>query len=125
MSWGVKSSALLTAAFSLLSFQDTLSQKSVDIHDSVQPRPADGRSYQPSTGPAAAEELSKARPTASECSLVVWQSRGGRQRSDTFGYSRSCNCTSVMGRKLDRILAGPDLSLWFSCCLAGVTQGKS
>ncbi|NXP79197.1 BIG1 protein, partial [Ramphastos sulfuratus] len=43
---------------------DTLSQKSVDIHDSVQPRPADGRSYQPSTGPAAAEELSKARPTA-------------------------------------------------------------
>ncbi|NXQ53322.1 BIG1 protein, partial [Anthoscopus minutus] len=43
---------------------DTISQKSVDIHDSIQPRPADGRPYQPSTGATVAEETSKARPAA-------------------------------------------------------------
>ncbi|NXS25855.1 BIG1 protein, partial [Pomatostomus ruficeps] len=44
---------------------DTISQKSVDIHDSIQPRSADGRPYQPSTGAPVAEETSKARPAAS------------------------------------------------------------
>ncbi|NXL61027.1 BIG1 protein, partial [Chordeiles acutipennis] len=43
---------------------DTISQKSVDIHDSVQPRSSDGRPYQPSTGTAVGEEMSKTRPTA-------------------------------------------------------------
>ncbi|NXT07954.1 BIG1 protein, partial [Prunella fulvescens] len=43
---------------------DTISQKSVDIHDSIQPRSSDGRPYQPSTGAAVAEEASKARPAA-------------------------------------------------------------
>ncbi|NXI32207.1 BIG1 protein, partial [Sterrhoptilus dennistouni] len=43
---------------------DTISQKSVDIHDSIQPRPSDGRPYQPSTGSTVAEETSKARPAA-------------------------------------------------------------
>ncbi|NXS15716.1 BIG1 protein, partial [Mystacornis crossleyi] len=43
---------------------DTISQKSVDIHDSIQPRSSDGRPYQPSTGAAVAEETSKARPAA-------------------------------------------------------------
>ncbi|NXQ20826.1 BIG1 protein, partial [Peucedramus taeniatus] len=43
---------------------DTVSQKSVDIHDSIQPRSSDGRPYQPSTGALAAEETSKARPAA-------------------------------------------------------------
>ncbi|NXT99752.1 BIG1 protein, partial [Buphagus erythrorhynchus] len=43
---------------------DTISQKSVDIHDSIQPRSSDGRLYQPSTGPTVAEEMSKARPAA-------------------------------------------------------------
>ncbi|KAK2519843.1 Arfgef1 [Columba livia] len=43
---------------------DTISQKSVDIHDSVQPRSSDGRPYQPSAGPTAGEEMSKTRPTA-------------------------------------------------------------
>uniref|UniRef100_A0A8C0UQW3 ARF guanine nucleotide exchange factor 1 n=1 Tax=Cyanistes caeruleus TaxID=156563 RepID=A0A8C0UQW3_CYACU len=44
---------------------DTISQKSVDIHDSIQPRSSDGRPYQPSTGATVAEETSKARPAAS------------------------------------------------------------
>ncbi|NXY82564.1 BIG1 protein, partial [Alcedo cyanopectus] len=43
---------------------DTISQKSVDIHDSIQPRAPDGRPYQPSTGATVGEELSKSRPTA-------------------------------------------------------------
>uniref|UniRef100_A0A8C3TVF1 ADP ribosylation factor guanine nucleotide exchange factor 1 n=1 Tax=Catharus ustulatus TaxID=91951 RepID=A0A8C3TVF1_CATUS len=43
---------------------DTISQKSVDIHDSIQPRSSDGRPYQPSTGATVAEETSKARPAA-------------------------------------------------------------
>ncbi|NXO39446.1 BIG1 protein, partial [Locustella ochotensis] len=43
---------------------DTISQKSVDIHDSIQPRSSDGRPYQPSTGTTVAEETSKARPAA-------------------------------------------------------------
>ncbi|NWI02063.1 BIG1 protein, partial [Tichodroma muraria] len=43
---------------------DTISQKSVDIHDSIQPRSSDGRPYQPGTGAAVAEETSKARPAA-------------------------------------------------------------
>ncbi|KAK2527972.1 Arfgef1 [Columba guinea] len=43
---------------------DTISQKSVDIHDSVQPRSSDGRPYQPSAGPTAGEEMGKTRPTA-------------------------------------------------------------
>ncbi|XP_023776856.1 brefeldin A-inhibited guanine nucleotide-exchange protein 1 [Cyanistes caeruleus] len=51
---------------------DTISQKSVDIHDSIQPRSSDGRPYQPSTGATVAEETSKARPAASACSAVVW-----------------------------------------------------
>ncbi|KAF4803162.1 Brefeldin A-inhibited guanine nucleotide-exchange protein 1 [Turdus rufiventris] len=43
---------------------DTISQKSVDIHDSIQPRSSDGRPYQPSTGATVAEETNKARPAA-------------------------------------------------------------
>uniref|UniRef100_A0A8D0FF48 ADP ribosylation factor guanine nucleotide exchange factor 1 n=1 Tax=Strix occidentalis caurina TaxID=311401 RepID=A0A8D0FF48_STROC len=43
---------------------DTISQKSVDINDSIQPRSSDGRPYQPSTGSTAGEEMSKTRPTA-------------------------------------------------------------
>ncbi|NXW99541.1 BIG1 protein, partial [Larus smithsonianus] len=43
---------------------DTISQKSVDIHDSVQPRSSDGRPYQPSAGSTVGEEMSKTRPTA-------------------------------------------------------------
>ncbi|NWH17609.1 BIG1 protein, partial [Grus americana] len=43
---------------------DTISQKSVDIHDSVQPRSSDGRPYQPSAGSTIGEEMSKTRPTA-------------------------------------------------------------
>ncbi|KGL77823.1 Brefeldin A-inhibited guanine nucleotide-exchange protein 1, partial [Tinamus guttatus] len=43
---------------------DTVSQKSVDIHDSVQPRSSDGRSYQPTAGPSVGEEMSKTRPAA-------------------------------------------------------------
>ncbi|NXS69309.1 BIG1 protein, partial [Pandion haliaetus] len=43
---------------------DTISQKSVDIHDSIQPRSSDGRPYQPSTGSTVGEEMSKTRPTA-------------------------------------------------------------
>ncbi|NXR26265.1 BIG1 protein, partial [Cinclus mexicanus] len=43
---------------------DTISQKSVDIHDSIPPRSSDGRLYQPSTGATVAEETSKARPAA-------------------------------------------------------------
>ncbi|NXA26244.1 BIG1 protein, partial [Ibidorhyncha struthersii] len=43
---------------------DTISQKSVDIHDSVQPRSSDGRPYQPSAGSTVGEEMSKGRPTA-------------------------------------------------------------
>ncbi|NXC20017.1 BIG1 protein, partial [Corythaeola cristata] len=43
---------------------DTVSQKSVDIHDSIQPRSSDGRPYQPSAGSTVAEEMSKTRPTA-------------------------------------------------------------
>ncbi|NXV09581.1 BIG1 protein, partial [Cettia cetti] len=43
---------------------DTISQKSVDIHDSIQPRSSDGRPYQPSPGTTAAEETSKVRPAA-------------------------------------------------------------
>ncbi|NWI84163.1 BIG1 protein, partial [Dryoscopus gambensis] len=43
---------------------DTISQKSVDIHDSIQPRSSDGRPHQPSTGTTVAEETSKARPAA-------------------------------------------------------------
>ncbi|NWQ63224.1 BIG1 protein, partial [Neopipo cinnamomea] len=42
---------------------DTVSQKSVDIHDSIQPRPSDGRPYQPSMGSTVGEETSKTRPT--------------------------------------------------------------
>ncbi|OXB55153.1 hypothetical protein ASZ78_001384 [Callipepla squamata] len=40
---------------------DTISQKSVDIHDTVQPRSSDGRPHQPSAVPAGGEEVSKAR----------------------------------------------------------------
>uniref|UniRef100_A0A803WCB9 ARF guanine nucleotide exchange factor 1 n=1 Tax=Ficedula albicollis TaxID=59894 RepID=A0A803WCB9_FICAL len=36
----------------------------LDIHDSIQPRSADGRPYQPSPGATVAEETSKARPAA-------------------------------------------------------------
>ncbi|NWX43033.1 BIG1 protein, partial [Steatornis caripensis] len=43
---------------------DTISQKSVDIHDSIQPRSSDGRPYQPGTGSTVGEEMSKTRPTA-------------------------------------------------------------
>ncbi|NWI66777.1 BIG1 protein, partial [Todus mexicanus] len=43
---------------------DTISQKSVDIHDSIQPRSADGRLYQPSAGATVGEDMSKTRPTA-------------------------------------------------------------
>ncbi|NXY45475.1 BIG1 protein, partial [Ceuthmochares aereus] len=43
---------------------DTISQKSVDIHETVQPRSSDGRPYQPSAGSAVGEEMSKARPIA-------------------------------------------------------------
>ncbi|NWU58347.1 BIG1 protein, partial [Dromas ardeola] len=43
---------------------DTISQKSVDIHDSIQPRSSDGRPYQPSAGSTVGEEMSKPRPTA-------------------------------------------------------------
>ncbi|XP_009576383.1 PREDICTED: brefeldin A-inhibited guanine nucleotide-exchange protein 1-like, partial [Fulmarus glacialis] len=43
---------------------DTISQKSVDIHDSIQPRSSDGRPYQPSAGSTVGEEMSKTRPTA-------------------------------------------------------------
>uniref|UniRef100_A0A8C0B0I8 ADP ribosylation factor guanine nucleotide exchange factor 1 n=1 Tax=Buteo japonicus TaxID=224669 RepID=A0A8C0B0I8_9AVES len=43
---------------------DTISQKSVDIHDSIQPRSSDGRPYQPSAGSTVVEEMSKTRPTA-------------------------------------------------------------
>uniref|UniRef100_A0A8C8ARZ0 ADP ribosylation factor guanine nucleotide exchange factor 1 n=1 Tax=Otus sunia TaxID=257818 RepID=A0A8C8ARZ0_9STRI len=43
---------------------DTISQKSVDINDSIQPRSSDGRPYQPSAGSTAGEEMSKTRPTA-------------------------------------------------------------
>uniref|UniRef100_A0A663MSS3 ADP ribosylation factor guanine nucleotide exchange factor 1 n=1 Tax=Athene cunicularia TaxID=194338 RepID=A0A663MSS3_ATHCN len=43
---------------------DTISQKSVDINDSIQPRSSDGRPYQPSSGSTAGEEMSKTRPTA-------------------------------------------------------------
>nr|XP_013798254.1 PREDICTED: brefeldin A-inhibited guanine nucleotide-exchange protein 1 [Apteryx mantelli mantelli] len=43
---------------------DTLSQKSVDIHDSIQPRPSDGRPYQPTAGSTVGEEMSKTRPAA-------------------------------------------------------------
>ncbi|NWR91381.1 BIG1 protein, partial [Furnarius figulus] len=43
---------------------DTISQKSVDIHDSIPPRSSDGRPYQPSTGATVGEETSKTRPTA-------------------------------------------------------------
>ncbi|NXL09654.1 BIG1 protein, partial [Mesembrinibis cayennensis] len=43
---------------------DTISQKSVDIHDSIQPRSSDGRPYQPSAGATVGEEMSKTRPTA-------------------------------------------------------------
>lgn len=83
----------------LLSFQDTVSQKSVDIHDSVQPRSAEGRPYQPGAGATVGEEMSKTRPTASASSVAVWHfvpvergvERGGvsvetpREESDT-GY---------------------------------------
>lgn len=61
----------LITEFLFLSFQDTISQKSVDIHDSIQPRSSDGRPYQPSTGSTATEETSKARPAASACSAVL------------------------------------------------------
>lgn len=57
--------------FFWLSFQDTISQKSVDIHDSVQPRSSDGRPYQPSAGPTAGEEMGKTRPTASACFVLI------------------------------------------------------
>ncbi|NXN67891.1 BIG1 protein, partial [Himantopus himantopus] len=43
---------------------DTISQKSVDIHDSIQPRSSDGRPYQPSAGSTVGEEMSKSKPTA-------------------------------------------------------------
>ncbi|KAM9643358.1 brefeldin A-inhibited guanine nucleotide-exchange protein 1 isoform 2-T2 [Morphnus guianensis] len=43
---------------------DTISQKSVDIHDSIQPRSSDGRPYQPSSGSTVVEEMSKTRLTA-------------------------------------------------------------
>uniref|UniRef100_A0A8B9THC2 ADP ribosylation factor guanine nucleotide exchange factor 1 n=1 Tax=Anas platyrhynchos TaxID=8839 RepID=A0A8B9THC2_ANAPL len=43
---------------------DTISQKSVDIHDSIQPRSSDGRPLQPSAVSTAGEEMSKARPAA-------------------------------------------------------------
>ncbi|KAM6142771.1 LOW QUALITY PROTEIN: brefeldin A-inhibited guanine nucleotide-exchange protein 1 [Phoenicopterus ruber ruber] len=43
---------------------DTISQKSVDIHDSIQPRSSDGRPYQSSAGSTVGEEMNKARPTA-------------------------------------------------------------
>ncbi|NWI34405.1 BIG1 protein, partial [Sula dactylatra] len=43
---------------------DTISQKSVDIHDSIQPRSSDGRPHQPSAGSTVGEEMAKTRPTA-------------------------------------------------------------
>uniref|UniRef100_A0A8C3LI98 ADP ribosylation factor guanine nucleotide exchange factor 1 n=1 Tax=Chrysolophus pictus TaxID=9089 RepID=A0A8C3LI98_CHRPC len=43
---------------------DTISQKSVDIHDTIQPRSSDGRPHQPSAVPSGSEEVSKARSTA-------------------------------------------------------------
>ncbi|KAH0617655.1 hypothetical protein JD844_016116 [Phrynosoma platyrhinos] len=43
---------------------DSISQKSVDIHDSVQPRSSDRRQFQPIVGPPANEEVSKNKPTA-------------------------------------------------------------
>uniref|UniRef100_A0A674I672 ARF guanine nucleotide exchange factor 1 n=1 Tax=Terrapene triunguis TaxID=2587831 RepID=A0A674I672_9SAUR len=43
---------------------DTISQKSVDIHDTVQPRSSDRHQIQPIVGSTASEEISKTRPTA-------------------------------------------------------------
>ncbi|XP_060133747.1 brefeldin A-inhibited guanine nucleotide-exchange protein 1 isoform X3 [Zootoca vivipara] len=43
---------------------DTLSQKSVDIHDSVQPRSSDRRQFQPIVGLPASEDASKNKPPA-------------------------------------------------------------
>ncbi|EMP41223.1 Brefeldin A-inhibited guanine nucleotide-exchange protein 1 [Chelonia mydas] len=43
---------------------DTISQKSVDIHDTVQPRSSDKQQIQPIVGSTASEEISKIRPTA-------------------------------------------------------------
>uniref|UniRef100_A0A8D0G8Y6 ARF guanine nucleotide exchange factor 1 n=1 Tax=Sphenodon punctatus TaxID=8508 RepID=A0A8D0G8Y6_SPHPU len=43
---------------------DTISQKSVDIHDSVHPRSSDKRQILPIVGSTASEEVNKTRPTA-------------------------------------------------------------
>lgn len=52
-------------------FQDTLSQQSVDIQDSVQPRPSDRRQFQPIVGSLASEEVGKNKSTASKCFLTL------------------------------------------------------
>lgn len=58
--------------FFFLFYQDTVSQKSVDIHDSIQPRSADNRQQAPLASVSTVnEEASKIKSIASELFLLI------------------------------------------------------
>lgn len=64
----------------------------MDIHDSVQPRSAEGRPYQPGTGATVGEEMSKTRPTASASSVAVWHFVPVKSGVEQMGGSVETRC---------------------------------